>query len=318
MNSARFGYQKMVNAINPDSVIRSLFRPRRSTSRLDRLLGTYHRRPAPDHSARSFRALRQQHGLPTNHTIRFGGAIHRIDQGDFYAPGNFGPSVTSSNGIDAINAINGNPLPLFQAIRAAPPTIRSIIRSAPVTIFNGLGNFSEHSAFNRSTGGHSDTRLEGYFGDTFNVFPNLNISFGVNYVRDSGRTNSDLAARSVFGDQHHHRDHAAVHQWTDSRSIRVSSRTAPTITWRSGSSARRPYQPDWNFAPQVGLAWDPGHNGRTVFRASGGMFYDNFLLQNTYQDRINRLSNGQYNRSLTLCPTGIGSFPDAAVNSDAS
>ena len=63
-----------------------------------------------------------------------------------------------------------------------------------VTIFNGLGNFSENSAFNRSTGGHFDTRLEGYLGDTFNLFPNLNISFGVNYVRDTGRTDSDLAA----------------------------------------------------------------------------------------------------------------------------
>ena len=62
-----------------------------------------------------------------------------------------------------------------------------------VTIFNGLGNFSENSAFNRSTGGHADTRLEGYVGDTFNVLPNLNVSFGVNYVCDTGRTDSDLA-----------------------------------------------------------------------------------------------------------------------------
>ncbi len=48
-----------------------------------------------------------------------------------------------------------------------------------------------------------------------------------------------------------------------------------------------------------------------VVRASGGLFYDNFLLQNAYQDRINRLSNGQYNRSLTLCPAGAVLFPNA-------
>jgi hypothetical protein len=43
------------------------------------------------------------------------------------------------------------------------------------------------------------------------------------------------------------------------------------------------------------------------------MFFDNFLLQNAYQDRINRLSNGQYNRSLTLCPTGAVLFPNGSV-----
>src|SRR5208282_3588593 len=72
-------------------------------------------------------------------------------------------------------------------------------------------------------------------------------------------------------------------------------------------------QPNLNFSPQVGLAWDPGHSGRTVVRVSGGLFYDNFLLQNTYQDRINRLSNGQYNRSLTLCPMGSVLFPDGSL-----
>src|SRR5208283_1047252 len=77
-------------------------------------------------------------------------------------------------------------------------------------------------------------------------------------------------------------------------------------------------EPDHNFAPQAGVAWDPGHNGKTVVRASGGMFFDNFLLQNAYQDRINRLSNGQYNRSLTLCPTGAVLFPDGSVVSSVT
>ena len=87
----------------------------------------------------------------------------------------------------------------------------------------------------------------------------------------------------------------------------------PTTPVTHQSLGRESDQPNFNFSPQFGLAWDPGHNGRTVVRASGGMFYDNFLLQNAYQDRINRLSNGQYNRSLTLCPTGSVLFPDGSV-----
>jgi hypothetical protein len=42
------------------------------------------------------------------------------------------------------------------------------------------------------------------------------------------------------------------------------------------------------------------------------MFFDNFLLKNAYQDRISRLSTGQYFRSLTVCPTGTVLFPDGS------
>src|SRR5207302_9744929 len=101
-----------------------------------------------------------------------------------------------SNGRDVIAGINGNPN-LVPIIPGDPRGAADNPLNYPVgtvTIFNGLGGFSEHSAFNRSTGGHFDTRIEGYLGDTFNLFPNLNISFGVNYVHDIGRTDSDLQA----------------------------------------------------------------------------------------------------------------------------
>jgi hypothetical protein len=237
--------------------------------------------------------------------LRFGGAIHRISQGDFYAPGDFGPSVTSSNGIDVINAINSDP--------TFPPIVPGDPRGAAdnllnypvgtVTIFNGLGNFSEHSAFNRSAGGHFDTRIELYAADNFKLLRNLNIYVGVNYVRDTGRTNSDLATIPCSA------INATI---VPNPPCTGSDRILDQFGGINGLG-NRVSQPNWNFSPQAGIAWDPGRSGRTVIRAGGGMFYDNFLLQNAYQDRVSRLSQGQYFRSLNLCPTGSVLFPDGSV-----
>ena len=311
VHSARFGYQKMVDAINPDL-------KDSAAAPFHMQIGSYQLGPSAAGPRQTIqRDLFGRYDSSTiykvNHTIRFGAAIHRITQGDFYAPGNLGPSVSSSNGIDVIGAINSNPN-LMPIIPGDPRGAADNPLNYPVgtvAIFNGLGSFSENSAFNRSTGGHFDTRVEGYLGDTFNLFPNLNISFGVNYVRDSGRTNSDLAPVpcSAINTTIVKTPPCTTGLILDQFGLLPNNATAGAHS-SLGESVN---QPDWNFAPQFGVAWDPGHNGRTVVRASGGMFFDNFLLQNAYQDRINRLSNGQYNRSLTLCPTGAVLFPDGSL-----
>ena len=318
VNSARFGYRKLVNAINPDLKDSVTF----PTAPFHMQIGSYALGPSVAGPRQTVqRDLFGRYDSSTiykvNHTIRFGGAVHRIAQGDFYAPGNFGPSVTSSNGLDVINAINGNPslVPLYPGDPRGAADNPLNYPVGTITIFNGLGNFSENSAFNRSTGGHFDTRLEGYIGDTFNLFPNLNISLGINYVRDTGRTDGDLApipCSALSNSRIANTPPCPSGLILDQFGL-IPNAVAPALTHQFlGGSVN---QPNLNFAPQVGVAWDPGHSGRTVVRASGGMFYDNFLLQNAYQDRINRLSNGQYNRSLTLCPAGSVLFPDGSVMS---
>jgi hypothetical protein len=306
VNSARFGIQKMVNAVNPalgDSTILagapfhmqigsfvlgpSIAGPRQTIQR--DLFGRYD-------SSTVYHVI---------HTIRFGVAAHRISQGDFYSPGNEGPSVTSSNGIGIIDDLNGTAALTGGADNPLNYPVGT------VTIFNGLGNFSEKSAFNRSNGGHFDTRLEGYLADKFNVIPSLNITVGVSYVRDTGRTDSDLAPLQCSA------INLTIVQDPPCTSGLILNQFGlipnSTIQNQYQALGQRVSQPNFNFAPQAGLAFDPGHNGRTVMRATAGMFYDNFLLQNSYQDRINRLSNGQYNRSLTLCPTGSVLFPNGSV-----
>ncbi len=313
-NSARFGYQKMVNSVTP-ALGDSLIVP---GAPFHMTIGSYQLGPTVAGPRQTIqRDIFGRYDSSTvykiYHTIRFGGAIHRINQGDYFAPGNYGPSVTSSNGIDEINAINSDPS-LTPLIPGDPRGAADNPLNYPVgtiTIFNGLGNFSENSAFNRSTGGHADTRLEGYAGDTFNIIPNLNVNIGVNYVRDSGRTDSDIGAIpcSAINTTIVTSPPCTTGYILDQFAL-LPNPILPGNHQFVSASIR---QPNLNLAPQIGLAWDPGHNGHTVIRASSGMFYDNFLLQNIYQDRINRLSNGQYNRSLTLCPTGSVLFPNGSV-----
>ena len=91
VNSARFGYQKMVDAINP-ALNASLIFP---GAPFQMQIGSFALGPSTAGPRQTIqRDLFGRYDGSTvykkNHTIRFGGAIHRIDQGDYYAPGNLG------------------------------------------------------------------------------------------------------------------------------------------------------------------------------------------------------------------------------------
>ncbi len=104
---------------------------------------------------------------------------------------------------------------------------------------------------------------------------NLTLTYGLRYVRDSGRTDSDLAA-------------------------------IPALNQFGAGLGNRVNQPNLNFAPQVGVAWDPGHAGKTVLRAGIGLFYENAVWNNELFDRPPRLPSGLFLIDQTVCSNGTG------------
>src|SRR4029077_5612166 len=69
-------------------------------------------------------------------------------------------------------------------------------------------------------------------------------------------------------------------------------------------------QPDKNLGPQIGIAWDPWKNGKTVIRAGAGIYFENAIFNNVLFDRPARLQNGLFFGNAAPC---FGGSPTGAV-----
>ena len=106
--------------------------------------------------------------------------------------------------------------------------------------------------------------MQAYAGDTWKFRPNLTVTIGVQYVRDTGRSDSDLPAIPC----------SAVAASYGSQAPCTGNGDLLTHFGGNSGLGGRVRQPNLNFAPQFGLAWDPGKHGQTVIRAGIGMYYD--------------------------------------------
>jgi Carboxypeptidase regulatory-like domain len=152
---------------------------------------------------------------------------------------------------------------------------------------NGQGFSTERPQFGLPGGGQYDNRIEWYVGDQWKFRPNLTITVGVHYGHDTGRTDSDLPSISALAQFNN--------QFYSGLQDRVN-------------------QPDKNFSPELGLAWDPFKNGKTVFRAGAGIYYDDAIFNNVLFDRPGRLPQGLFLSEAAPCFNGAAAGPVPGVN----
>src|SRR5205807_3226176 len=144
-----------------------------------------------------------------------------------------------------------------------------------VSLGNGIGATTAKGEFGFPAGGLGpDNRVEMYVGDRWVVRPKLTLTYGLHYVRDTGRTDSNLGA-------------------------------LPALNQLGPGYGNQIRNPNLNFAPQVGFAWDMGGNGKTVLRGGGGLFYEKSLWSNMLFDSPARLAKGVFANTPEVCSGGV-------------
>jgi len=209
------------------------------------------------------------------HMVHFGASFNHTQGGGFARLFSTSPDLYSSPDARFLGCITPDPLtcPAGPDGTTASNPLNYLMAAAVVG--NGQGFSTENPAFGFPAGGQQpDNRVGLYIGDTWRLSPSFTLTPGLRWVRDTGRTDSDLAV-------------------------------IPEINAVFPGYGNPVRQANSNFAPQLGMAWDPGKKGKMVFRAGIGLFYDNSLYENTLYDRSQRLRNGAFLSTPSACASGL-------------
>jgi Carboxypeptidase regulatory-like domain len=215
-----------------------------------------------------------------SHLIRYGVGVNRINGGGFAAFIASAPIAASLGASsEAVGTFAGG---------AANPLNYSLDF---LVLGNGQGFATEKPGFGFPAGAQTDTRFQWYVGDSWKIKPNLTLTYGLHYVRDTGRADSDLAP------------------------IPCSATTLITCSGNlldqfGKGLGNRVNQPNKNFGPQVGVAWSPSKSSKTVVRVGGGLYYENAVWNNVLFDRPVRLQKGLFLGLAFVCPGGVLNLPD--------
>lgn len=302
-HSVRFAYNKFVNGIVDAVTGSSIFDPSPRINLFFNGGSGFASGPnllAPQATIQSNKEIKYD-GTKVwgSHQIRFGFGLNRIAAGGFANFFGLAPQVTSDTSAASENFANTScgASPCFPGGQSNP--LNYPVQS--ITIGNGQGFFSEKPSFGYPAGGNFDTRVQFYVGDNWKLRPNFTVTYALRYVRDTGRNDNDLSPMLC----------SQVN--TANFSIPPCSGNTQLLDQFGfiKGLGNRGNQPNKNFAPQLGLAWDPFKDGKTVIRAGAGLYYENTVFNNILFDRVIRLEKGLFNaQPADPCATGGVVFPD--------
>ncbi len=218
-----------------------------------------------------------------DHTFRYGGEVNRIILGGF---ANFAGPLT----------VNG----LFNsAVKAGLPAAqRGDPLAYPLDSFStgpNSGFFTAEPAHNLPHGGHRNTRIAWYAGDSWRIKHNFTLNLGTRWEYDTGFFTGKaprLPILDVYGP-------------------------------KTGDVAKFPKNA---FSPQIGFAWDIFGNGKTSIRGGFYRSYEMNIFNNALFDEFARLPTGIGPTALAfdsvVGPDGrginIGAVPGCAASDVAA
>ena len=217
------------------------------------------------------------------HILRYGFGYNHIQGGGFAKFFSLAPTVNPQ--LSDFNPANAP----FPGGAANPLNYTADV----VFMGNGQGFSSEKPAFGLPGGGLGpDNRIQFYVGDAWKVLPNLTVTPGLRYVRDTGRTDADISPIPC----------SQLDPGLAAGLVAAGTPCNGNILdlWGLGLG-NRVRVPGHNFGPTLGIAWDPTSTGKTVIRAGAGIYYENSIFNNNLFNRPGRLAQGLFLAEQAPC-----------------